>query len=62
MGNDKKKDTVNPDRERIEADRQDDVQIWARAFGVSSDELSGALDEEDRKRQQAEVERKRQEK
>lgn len=43
MGNGKKQDAARPDREQIEADRQHEVSLWARGFGVSSDDLSGAL-------------------
>lgn len=38
---------AGPDREPIEADRQHDVHPWARAFGVSSDDLSGATSGDD---------------
>lgn len=47
MAGKKKKKTVDPDREPIEADRQEDVHPWARAFGVSSDDLSGATSGEE---------------
>ncbi|AOH37223.1 hypothetical protein BGP89_13420 [Luteimonas sp. JM171] len=34
--------SVDPHEEEIEADRQQDMSQWARAFGVSSDDLRGA--------------------
>lgn len=59
MSRKKKRDTVDPDREPTEADRQQDVQPWARAFGVSSDDLSGATaGEESLERDEADPERK----
>lgn len=59
MSRKKKRDTVDPDREPTEADRQQDVQPWARAFGVSSDDLSGATaGEESLERDEVDPERK----
>ena len=43
----KKNKNVDSDREEIEADRQKDTSQWARAFGVSSDDLRGATALED---------------
>ncbi len=43
----KKKKNVDPGLEEIEADRQEEVSPWARAFGVSSDDLRGATSRED---------------
>ncbi|AKC87939.1 hypothetical protein [Pseudoxanthomonas suwonensis] len=43
MGREKEQEATRPDGEQIEADRQHEVSIWARGFGVSSDDLSGAL-------------------
>ena len=42
-----KKKNVDPGLEEIEADRQEEVSPWARAFGVSSDDLRGATSRED---------------
>lgn len=47
MADSKKKKDVDPDQEPIEADRQEEVSPWARAFGVSSDDLRGATVRED---------------
>lgn len=47
MADSKKKKDVDPDQEPIEADRQEEVSPWARAFGVSSDDLRGATARED---------------
>lgn len=43
----KKKKNTDADLEEIEADRQEEVSPWARAFGVSSDDLRGATARED---------------
>ena len=42
MAGKKKNENVDSDVEPIEADRQQEVSQWARAFGVSSDDLRGA--------------------
>ena len=47
MVNKKKNRNVDSEREEIEADRQKDTSQWARAFGVSSDDLRGATAPED---------------
>lgn len=47
MPNDKRNDNADPAQGEIEADRQDDMSQWARAFGVSSDDLRGATAPED---------------
>lgn len=43
----RKKKNVDPELEPIEADRQEEVSPWARAFGVSSDDLRGVTARED---------------
>lgn len=47
MAGHKKKKNVDSGLEPIEADRQEEVSPWARAFGVSSDDLRGATARED---------------
>lgn len=42
-----KKKNMDADLQPIEADRQQEVSPWARAFGVSSDDLRGATASED---------------
>lgn len=46
MADKKKKGNRDADFE-IEADRQEEVSPWARAFGVSSDDLRGETTRED---------------
>lgn len=41
-----KKHAEDQGHDPIEQDREKDVQVWARAHGVSADELSGALDKD----------------
>lgn len=43
----KRNKSADPERQEIEADRQKDTSQWARAFGVSSDDLRGATAPED---------------
>lgn len=47
MPDSKKNRNADPAREEIEADRQEDASQWARAFGVSSDDLRGATAPDD---------------
>jgi hypothetical protein len=56
----KHNDAEGRDTERTPPDREQDVQVWARAHGVSADELSGELDE-GRPKTRAEAERERRE-
>ena len=46
-GKRKKNRSLEAEPEPIEADREGEVHPWARAFGVSSDALSGAASGEE---------------
>ena len=62
-GNENRPDKENkrPDEDAIEADRQNEVGVWARGFGVSSADLRGALNNgRSGPRNEAEAERARQ--
>lgn len=45
MNDRRKTGTDHHDSEETEGERQQEVSVWARAFGVSSDALGGALDD-----------------
>ena len=45
-----------PDDGPTEADRQGVAQVWPRAFGVSSDDLGGALDDGEHPKADADTE------
>lgn len=47
---------ADDDGERTEAERQGEVSVWARAFGVSSDEMSGAADHDRPEAEEAQAE------
>jgi len=47
MATKKIKKDLDSQQEPIEAERQEEVSPWARAFGVSSDDLRGATARED---------------
>lgn len=41
-----KNDSGDQGRDRTPPEREQDVQVWARAHGVSADDLSGDVDED----------------
>ena len=49
-----------PDNGQTEADRQGVVQVWPRAFGVSSDDLGGAAEDGEPRKAESDTESDRQ--